>query len=116
MVTNTEDLEKCSKFIEEVKVVRFNKVKDRQVRKFTNLLARNRTLDNYRQVNLARQDNNAPRVNRQANNTGENNTNNSNNNSNNGSSNNRDNQEHDKWVINVSKQKLTQAQIQVGPT
>ena len=42
MVTNAEDLEKCSKLIEEVRGVRFTKVKDRQVRKFTNLLARNR--------------------------------------------------------------------------
>ena len=113
MVTNAEDLEKCSKLIEEVNVVRFNKVKDRQVRKFTNLLARNRALDNNRHVNLARQDNNASRGNRQANNTGKNNTNNNNTSNNNGSSNNRDNQAYDKWVINLSKQKLTQAQISV---
>ena len=111
MVTNAEDLEKCSKLIKEGKVVRFNKVKDRQVRKFTNLLAKNRTLDNNRQVNLARQDNNASRGNRQANNTGKNNTNNNNNN--NGSCNNRDNHTHGKWVINLSKQKLTQGQISV---
>ena len=113
MVTNAEDLEKCSKFIEEVKVVRFNKVKDRQVRKFTNLLAKNRALDNNRQVNLARQDNNASRGNRQANNTGKNNTNNNNSSNNKGSSNNRDNQAHGKWVINLPKQKLTEAQISV---
>ena len=48
MVTNAEDLEKCSKFIEEVRVVRFNKVKERQVRKFTNLLSRNRVTHNSR--------------------------------------------------------------------
>ena len=64
MVTNAEDLQKCSKFIEEVKMVRFNKVKNRQVRKFTNLLIKNGALDNNRQVNLARQDNNTTRGNR----------------------------------------------------
>ena len=54
MVTNAGDLEKCSKFIREVRVVRFNKVKDRRVRKFTNLLARNRASDNNKQVNYTR--------------------------------------------------------------
>ena len=52
------------------------------------------------------------RDNRQANNTGENNNNNNISN-NNGSNNNRDNQAYDKWVINLSKQSLTQAQISV---
>ena len=89
IVTYAEDLEKCSKFIEEVKGVRFNKVHDRQVRKFTNLLTKNRALDNNRQVNLARQDNNTTRGNRQAIITGRNN--NSNTSNNNASSNNRDN-------------------------
>ena len=91
-------------------MVRFNKVKERQVRKFTNLHATNRALDNNRQANFARQDNNAARGNRQANNTGKNNNNSSNNN---GSNNNRDNQAYDKWVINLSKQNLTWAQISV---
>ena len=102
---------KCSRFIEEVKVVRFNKVKNRQVRKFSNLLNKNRALDNNRQVNLARQDSNATRGNKQANNTGGNNNNNNNNN--NPSDRNRDNLASNKWVINLSKQSLTQAQISV---
>ena len=90
MVTSAEDLEKCSKFIEKVKVVRFNKIKHRQVRKFSNLLNKNRALDNNSQVNLARQDSNATRHNRQASNAGDSNSNNNNNNNNNSDSN-RDN-------------------------
>ena len=112
MVTYAEDLEKCSKFIEEVKVVRFNKVKNRQVRKFSNLLNKNRALDNNRQVNFARQDSNTTRGNRQANNTCDNNNNNNNYN-NNAINRNRDNLASNKWVINLSKQSLTQAQISV---
>ena len=112
MVTSAEDLEKCSKFIEEVKVVRFNKVKNRQVRKFSNLLNKNRALDNNRQVNLARQDSNATRHNRQDSNAGDKNSNNNSNNNNNRDSN-RDNLASNKWVMNLSNQNLTQAQISV---
>ena len=107
MVTNAGDLEKCSKFIEEVRVLRFTKVKNRQVRKFTNLIARNnKTVDNNRQVNNTRQASNASRDIRQANNTIRNN-NNSNSNSNRG------NQANDKWVINLSEENLTQMQVSV---
>ena len=109
MVTSAEDLKKFSKFIKKVKVVSFNKVKNRQVRKFSNLLNKNRALDNNRQVNLARLDSNATRHNRQASNAGNNNSNNNNNNS----DSNRDNLASNKWVINLSKQNLTQAQISV---
>ena len=78
---------------------------------FSNLLNKNRALDNNRQVNLARQDSNATRHNRQASNAGDNNSNNNNNNNN--SNSNRDNLASNKWVINLSKQNLTQAQISV---
>ena len=95
-------------------MVRFNKVKNRQVRKFSNLLNKNRALDNNRQVNLARQDSNATRGNRQVNNTGSKNNNNNNNNNNNASNSNRDRDlASNKWVINLSKQSLTQTQISV---
>ena len=113
MVTNAEDFKKCSKFIEEVRVVRFTKVKDRQVRKFTNLLARNTSSDNNRQVNHTRQASSTTRDNRQANNIGGNNNNNNNISNNNSNNNNRENQAYDKWVKNLSKESLTQAQISV---
>ena len=103
MATSAEDLEKCSKFIKEVKMVRFNKVKNRHIRKFSNLLNKSRALDNNRQVNLARQDNNATRHNRQASNAGDNNSKINSNNNNNRDSN-RDNLASNKWVINFSKQ------------
>ena len=92
-------------------MLRFTKVKDRQVRKFTNLIARNnQTVGNIMQVNNTRQASNASRDIRQANNTiGNNNNNNSNSNSNRG------NQANDKWVINLSKENLTQAQVSVLP-
>ena len=38
LVTSAGDLDKCSKFINEVRGVRYYKVKERQVRKFNNLL------------------------------------------------------------------------------
>ena len=43
LVTSAGVLDKCSKFIEEVRGVRFNKVKVREVRKFYNLLGKSRT-------------------------------------------------------------------------
>ena len=94
MVTRARDLDKCSKFIEEVRVLRFTKVKEREVRKFSTLLARNiNALDNNRSArNNTRQANNAT----------------SNNNNNN---NNRDSITNDKWVINLSKDNLTQVQL-----
>ena len=102
MVTNAGDLDRCSKFIKEVRVLRFTKVKERQVRKFSNLLARNKkTLDNNRPVNNnTRQVSNASSDIRQANNIVSNN-------------NNRDNHTNDKWIINLSKDNLTQAQVSV---
>ena len=103
MVTNTGDLDRCSKFIEEVRVLRLTKVKERQVRKFSNLIAKNnKTLDKNRPVsNNTRQATNASRDNiRQANIIV-------------GSNNNRDNNAKDKWVINLSKDNLTQVQVSV---
>ena len=86
-------------------MLRFTKVKDRQVRNFTNIIARNnKTVDNNRQVNNTRQASNASRDIRQANNTI---CNNNNSNSNSG------NQANDKWVINLSKENLTQVQVSV---
>ena len=60
LVTSAGDLHKCSRFIKEVRGVRFNKVKERQVRKFSNLLVKSRnTLDNNRSaINNIRQVNN----------------------------------------------------------
>ena len=103
IVTNAGDLEKCSKFIDEVRGLRFAKVKARQVRKFSNLLARNnKTLDNNRPVNNnTGQVSNAARDLRQANNIG-------------GNNNNIENHGSDKWVINLSKENLTQAQVPVS--
>ena len=92
MVTSAEDLDKCSKFIKEVRVLRFTKLKERQVRKFSTLLASNiNSLDNNRSArNNTRQANNA--------------TSNNNNN-------NRDIITNDKWVINLSKQLNSGASI-----
>ena len=102
MVTNAGDLDKCSKVIKEVRGLRFTKVKERQVRKFSNLLARNnKTLDNNRPVNNnTRQVSNVSRHIRQANNIV-------------GNDSNRENHANDKWVINLSKDNLTQAQVSV---
>ena len=38
LVTSAGNLDKCSRFIKEVRGVRYNKVKERQIRKFHNLL------------------------------------------------------------------------------
>ena len=92
-----------SRKVQEGKSLRFTKVKDRQVRKFTNLLARNNiTLENNRQVNYTRQASNTSGDTRQATNIVGNNNNN-----------NRKNQAYDKWVINLSKENLTQTQVSV---
>ena len=102
MVTNAGDLDKCNKFIEEIRGLRFTKIKERQVRKFSNLLARNnKALDNNRPVNNnTRQVSNAHRDLRQANNIVSNNSN-------------KENHVNDKWVINLSKNNLTQVQVSV---
>ena len=91
------DLVKCSRFIEEVRGVRYNKVKERQVRKFHNLLNKNKNLEqNNRSINnTIGQTNNATGIDR------------NNNNNNNG------NKVNNKWVINLSSSNLTQAQMSV---
>ena len=97
LVTSAGDLEKCSKFIEEVRGLWFTKVKERQVRKFSNLLARNtNALQNNRSVrNNTIQANNAT------------------NNNNNSNRDNRDSIDNNKWVINLSGNNLTKAQVSV---
>ena len=97
MVTSAEDLDKCSRFIEEVRGVWFNKVKERQVSKFSNLLVKSRNaLDNNRSaINNIRQVYNTTILDRTRNN------------------NNRDSITNSKWVINLTKDNLTQAQVSV---
>ena len=46
LVTNEVDFDRCSKFIEEVREDRYGKVKDRQVRKFHNLINKSKTNNN----------------------------------------------------------------------
>ena len=102
LITNELDFDKCSKFIEEVREDRVGKVKDRQVRKFHNLI--NKSKNNN---NRLEQDGNA--INKrlsQGSNAGHsdshnNDTNNQLPNSNNSNS---------KLVINLSKTSLTEGQ------
>ena len=88
LVTSLGDLDKCSRFIKEVRGVRYNKVKDRQVRKFHNLLNKNKNKSleqNNRPVNNSiGQANNATGIDRNINN------------------NNNGNKVNNKWVINLS--------------
>ena len=48
LVTNTTDLDRCSKFIHKVREGRYGKVKDRQVRKFNILVSKSKNNDNFR--------------------------------------------------------------------
>ena len=42
IITNATDLDRCSKFIDKVKEDRYGKVKERQVRKFNNLISKSK--------------------------------------------------------------------------
>ena len=103
LVTNAVDLDRCSKFIKEVREDRYGKVKDRQVRKFHNLINKNKNRNNRSGQddnttnNRLGQDSNAGNLDRP-----------NNNNKNNQSPNN-----NSKWVINLSKTELTEGQKSV---
>ena len=88
---------KCSSFIEEVRGVRYNKVKERQVRKFHSVLNKNKSLEqNNRPINNSiGQTNNMTGIDRNNNN------------------NTYGNKVNNKWVINLSSSNLTQAHISV---
>ena len=58
LVTSAEDLDKCIKFIKEVREGRYGKVKDRQVRKFQNLINKNNSNNNNRAGGGSRANNN----------------------------------------------------------
>ena len=95
------DLQKCSRFIEEVREVRYNKVKERQLRKFHNLLNKNNRIEqNNRPTN-----NRIGQASKAISIDGNINNNSGNNNNNNPTSVN------NKWVINLSSSNLTQAQM-----
>ena len=96
LVTSAGDLDMCSKFINEVRRVRYNKVKERQVRKFNYLLhkSQNKSLgqNNMLANNSIGQAYNMTSLDRISNN----NTN--------------GNEINNKWVINLSSGNLTQDQ------
>ena len=103
LVPRAEDLDRCSKFIKEVREERYGKVKYRQVRKFHNLNNKNKNnnnrlgQDDNTTNNRLGQDSNASNLDRP------NNDNNNNQSPNNNS----------KWVINLSKTGLTEGQKSV---
>ena len=94
MVTNTTDIDQCSKFINKVREDRLFKIKDRQVNKF-NILVSKSNSNRSNQNNLT-----------QARGVGDNNNSNDNNNQLLVENNN-------KWVINLSKSNLTEGQISI---
>ena len=99
IVTNTTDLDRCSKFINMVREDRYGKVKDREVRKFIILISKSKNNDNNSRLN----NNNVMQVEDRA----RVDSNNSNSNSQSQGNNN------NKWVINLSKTSLTEGQRSV---
>ena len=99
IVTNTTDLDRCSKFIDKVREDRFGKVKERQVRKFNILISKSN--NNYNKAT-----NNNSRLGQGNNCNSSDRPNNNNNNQSKVSNNN-------KWVINLSKTNLTEGQKSV---
>ena len=97
IVTNTMDLDRCSKFMDKVKEDRYGKVRDRQVRKFHNLISKSK--NNNNRLGQGSNASNLKRLNNNRSNNN-NNTNQSHNNNN-------------KWVINLSKTSLTEGQKSV---
>ena len=96
MVTNKTHLDRCSWFINKVREDRYGKVKDRQVRKFHNLF--NKSKNNNNRLGQVSNGSNLEMPN------------------NNSSNNNNTSQWHDnnnKWVINLSKTRLTEGQMSV---
>ena len=80
LVTSAEDLDKCIKFIKEVREGRYGKVKDRQVRKFQNLISKNDSNNNNRAGRDSRANNNGFEQAVNANNLDRSNNNSNNNN------------------------------------
>ena len=98
ILTNTTDLDRCSKFINKVREDRYGKVKDRQVRKFNNLISKsnnnsNKAINNNNRLGQGSNANNSDRLNNNINQSQANNNN--------------------KWVINLSKTNLTEGQKSV---
>ena len=89
LVTNTTDIDKCSQFINKVREDRFFKVRDRQVHKFNRLDSKsnNKSCSHNNQVQATGNSNNT------------------------NSGNNQSQQEnYNRWVINLSKTLLTKGQ------
>ena len=98
MVTNTTDLDRCSKFIDKVREDRYGKVIDRQERKFNNLISKrnnnsNKAINNNNRLEQGSNANSSDRLN-------------NNNNQFQATNNN-------KWVINLSKTNLSEGQKSV---
>ena len=87
IVTNATDLDRCSKFFNKVREDRYGKVKDRQVRKFNNLISKsnnsNKAINNNTISGEHSNANNSDRLNNNNNQSQVNNNN--------------------TWVINLSK-------------
>ena len=99
MVTNTTDLDRCNKFIDKVREDRYDKAKDRQVRKFNILISKSKNSHNNSSINnnnlmqvedIARVDSNNSNSNSQS-----------------------QRNDNNKWVINLSKTSLNEGQRSV---
>ena len=99
-LVTSADLNRCGNFIEQVREERYNRVKARQVRKFHILYSKNKQNQNNNRVRLGSRSNQGVNADRQG-----------------LSDNGRDNNhqlegsiDNNKWVINLSKTSLTEAQ------
>ena len=95
-VTNTTDLDRCSKFVDKVREERFHKIRDRQVRKFNILVSKNIDRSFNLNSNNPMQAKNREKVD-----------------NNNIKSQSQDSNSN-KWVINVSKTNLTEGQRSIS--
>ena len=110
IVTNQAIQQQCTEFIDKVREVRFNKVRDRQVGKFTRLLNKNSfngNSENSNSNNRVRSNNNQMQSNSDSN---LDNSSNSNNNNNLAQSSNSGNVRSE-WVGNLSSSPLIPAQV-----
>ena len=108
IVTDQAIQQQCTEFIDKVREVRFNKVRDRQVSKFTRLLNKNSfngNSENNNSNNRVRANNNQVQSNSDSN---IDNSSNSNNNNNLAQGSNSSNVR-SKWVVNLSSTPLTPA-------
>ena len=99
-LVTSADLDRCGNFIEKVREERYNRVKDRQVRKFHNLYSKNKQNQNNNRVRLDSRSSQGVNADRQGL-------------SNKGRDNNHQSGtllDNNKWVINLSKTSLTDCQ------